>query len=91
MALALRAASPVADVARLSFDLPRPGTVSLSVHDVRGRRIWQGPRGDSYSAGTSNVTWELRGAGGHRVPAGYYVARLVTEQGTRTVPVIVVE
>ncbi len=89
--LALRAASPVNDVARLGFDLPRAGTVSLSVHDVRGRRIWHGPSGDSYPAGTSNVTWDLHGAGGQRVPAGFYVARLVTAQGTRTVPVIVVE
>jgi DNA-binding beta-propeller fold protein YncE len=86
-ALALRAASPARGVAHLSFDLPQAGRVSLSVHDVRGRRVWQGPRGAIYPAGTSNATWELRGS----VPAGYYVARLVTAQGIRTAPVIVVE
>jgi hypothetical protein len=57
------------------FTLPSPGTVTLSVHDVRGRRVtgWE-PR--AYPAGTHKVTWNSSGA-----PSGVYWIRLRTDSG----------
>ncbi len=61
---------------RISFAVPRPGRVRLSVHDVRGRRVadlWNGP---GPAAGRHTVRWDGRDTGGRAVAPGVYFLRL---------------
>lgn len=59
----------------LRFDLGRPATLSLVVHDVAGRRVRELARG-AYPAGARTVMWDGRDTDGMRVPSGVYFARL---------------
>jgi beta-fructofuranosidase len=69
------------EVARLVFAIPRSAQVAIDVFDVQGRRaaaLAAGPR----SAGIHRLTWDGRLQGGGRAPAGVYLVRLATEDGT---------
>jgi len=68
----------------LGFRLPADGPVTLTVHDLGGRRVAvliDGTRG----AGPQEATWDGRDATGRAVPAGTYVARLRTRDGVESV------
>lgn len=59
----------------ISFDLPEPTRVAISIVDLSGRvvRSFASPRA---SAGPNAYVWDLRDAGGARVGAGVYVYRV---------------
>ncbi len=70
--------NPVRTATRMRFSLPAPARVTLTVHDLSGRRIRtlsDGPR----AAGPGDVTWDLRDDAGRPVPTGLYFARLVRD------------
>jgi len=74
-AIALAAApNPIFQVTRFSFTLSREADVRLEVFDLAGRRV-AAPFSGRAAAGTTNVEWSLA-AGGARIPAGIYFARL---------------
>jgi hypothetical protein len=81
----LSAAYPNPASAVVSFDLtlPETGTVELAVYDVAGRRVAT-PASGELSAGRHTLTWDATGA-----PAGVYIARLVTGDGTLTTRLVV--
>jgi hypothetical protein len=58
----------------VTFNLPEPGHVTLSIHDVRGRLIREladeVKQADSYS-----IEWDGRDGSGGEVPAGVYFVR----------------
>lgn len=70
IAFALVGAQPFADAARLRFTLAEPGTASIDVYDVRGRRVGDHVEG-AFGAGPHDVTWSAQA-----LPAGVYAARL---------------
>lgn len=75
------APNPARGPTRLSFALPEAGPVMLAVHDLLGRRVRElanGPR----RAGSYDVVWDGRDAGGRTSPPGVYFARL--EAGGQT-------
>ena len=66
------------------YDLPSPLDVRLEVFDVSGRRravLEDGPR----IAGTHQIVWDGRDAGGDPLGSGVYWMRLATNAGSRIV------
>jgi len=62
--------NPVADAARLRFELPREATVTVSVFDMRGRRVATPIGGERLPAGQTSRTWRPSS-----LPPGVYEVR----------------
>ncbi len=73
--------NPSASTTSVSFPLPEPARVDMTVHDVTGRRIF-GLVEDFRSAGSHSVRWDGRVTGGNIAPAGVYFVRLSTGETT---------
>ena len=82
-ALQLAAPSPNPSTARtqLEFDLPSAANAELAVFDAAGRRVATLVQGE-LPAGRHSASWDGMAAGGERVAAGLYFARLSTPQGS---------
>ena len=76
--LAANYPNPVRDETTIPFSLPAAGHVSLSVHDLVGRRILR-VLDAHFDAGTHAVTVSLG-----RLPPGPYVVRLLTAAGMQS-------
>ncbi len=59
----------------VAWDLPAPGRLRLTVHDLRGRRVAT-PLDGFRPAGPGSLRWEARDREGRRLPAGVYHLRL---------------
>ena len=85
-ALVLSAAypNPFNPSTTLSFDLPTPERVLLTVHDARGRlvdTVFEGVK----PAGRHTFPWLGRDGDGRALPSGVYLATLQTADQTRSV------
>jgi len=81
--------NPANPAVRLSFTLPHPAPVRLTLHDAAGRRVatlLDGPA----PAGEFVRTWRGRDDAGVEVASGVYHARLVVEGETRVQKVVLV-
>ena len=72
--------NPSSAATRLDFDLASATQAELAVFDAAGRRVATLVDGE-LTAGPHAATWDGRTAGGDRVAAGLYFARLITPQG----------
>jgi hypothetical protein len=66
---------PFRDVARITYSLPIAQSITLSIHDIRGRRVatlWDGMR----PSGAGYVVWDGRDARGRQLPNGIYLCRM---------------
>lgn len=64
----------------LTYVVPEPGPVRLTLHDLRGRRVTT--VFDGYSAsGVWSAHWDGRDDEGRTLPSGIYVARIVQTRG----------
>ncbi|MCC6350179.1 MAG: FG-GAP repeat protein [Candidatus Eisenbacteria bacterium] len=70
--------NPMRTSTSVVFSLSKPGPVSLSVHDVMGRRVRVLSRGD-LGAGEHRIAWDGAGDDGRAVSAGIYIVRLEAE------------
>lgn len=68
----------------LSLDLSRASAISLAVYDLRGRRVRSLFSG-RLQAGAHEVAWDGCDELGNTAPAGLYVARLVSGDGSTAV------
>jgi YVTN family beta-propeller protein len=77
MATGLRGAlpNPFRGATAIEWSLARDSDVDLAIYDVMGREVRVLVRGTS-SAGVHRLAWDGLGAGGQRVGAGLYYARL---------------
>jgi hypothetical protein len=66
--------SPTRGPSVVSFTVPRPGTVAITVHDLLGRRVRRLFRGDP-GAGVHVVSWDGVGDDGRVAAAGVYLVR----------------
>lgn len=82
LSLASPTPNPFSSTARISFDLPRGGPVTLAVHDVAGRRVTTLLAAERLAAGRHAAAWDGRDEAGRTVSPGVYFARLVTDEGT---------
>jgi hypothetical protein len=78
--LALSAARPSPSSGAVSFalDLPDPARVSVSVHDLLGRRVWSEPERE-YESGRWTLRWDGRTSAGGQAPTGLYMARVTID------------
>ena len=80
--------NPVRSNARLGFELPKAGTLSLVLHDLSGRTVRSLATG-WFGAGPQSVAWDGRDDDGHALAPGAYFARLVTDSGSRNLRFVV--
>jgi hypothetical protein len=74
-ALALPVPNPARAGAEIRFSLAAPGSASLAVYDVSGRRVRTLVTGEA-PAGPQRVRWDATDERGDRVAAGVYYLRL---------------
>jgi len=79
--------APFTGSTRIGAVLKVAGEVTLSVHDVAGRRMRTLVDG-WVAAGAHRWTWDGRDAADRTVPPGLYVIRLESPEGTRTTKVV---
>lgn len=75
----------------ISFDLHRPGRVSLEVFDISGRRIVALVDGRAMPAGRHSETWSGRDGSGRRMAGGVYFYRLSAEGFSETRRMVLVK
>jgi hypothetical protein len=75
--------NPFNPATRLEYDLPRPGFVSLTVHDAQGHKVATLVAARQ-TAGAQAVTWNGKSSTGAEVPSGVYFVRLVSGQNQQT-------
>lgn len=81
--------NPFNPAAEIRFELPEPARVTLTVHDLRGRRIATLASGD-YVAGEHAATWRGTDDAGRPQSAGVYFVRLRAGMYSRTVKAVLV-
>jgi hypothetical protein len=86
---AIAGENPARDRARFALSLPGAGRVTLGIYDVGGRLVAT-VADRTLEAGAHELSWNLE-AGGGRVAAGMYFARLRSPYGQSTVRVAVVQ
>jgi len=68
------APNPFRQTVRVSWDLPRPASVRVRVHDARGRRVTELAAGRR-PAGRGSLSWNGTAGDGSPVPPGVYFVR----------------
>ncbi|MDD5720440.1 MAG: FlgD immunoglobulin-like domain containing protein, partial [Candidatus Krumholzibacteria bacterium] len=71
----------------VTFDLPRNGTVSLQIFDLRGRLVATLHRG-TLPAGRHRAVWDGGDSDGRPAAAGIYLVRLDDGQERRAVKAV---
>jgi hypothetical protein len=75
LGLELAGQNPVASAAPFTYDLPRAGHATVTVHDVLGRRVATLVDSDQ-PAGRHSATWNVGAPGRGRAAPGLYFVRL---------------
>ena len=68
----------------ISYDLPDPATVNLTVYDVAGKLVRTLVAAEAVGAGRHEVVWNGSDETGRVVAAGIYFYRLDTEKFSET-------
>jgi hypothetical protein len=76
--------NPFNPVTTISYDLPVPGTVTLTVYDVAGKRVRTLVAAESLEAGRHQAVWNGRDDTGRFAPAGVYFYRLDADAYSQT-------
>ena len=83
-AVALRSyPNPFSDQTQLTFTLDQDQAYTLAIYDVSGRLVQQLPTGTATAGQPVHVTWQPAG-----LPAGVYLARLITASGVQQVKLV---
>ena len=82
------APNPFRTATEMRLDLPRMEVLTVTVHDLAGRRVRTLARGERFDAGTGRIAWDGRDDAGAAVGNGVYLARVESERAVRTAPVI---
>jgi hypothetical protein len=82
------APNPFRNSTQIRYDLPSPVPVTLRVYNVAGRLVQELVRSSSQPAGSYEVIWDGRDAGGAGVGAGIYFVRLEAGQHSETTRVV---
>jgi hypothetical protein len=79
--------NPFRSSVAVPFRIDREGSATLAVFDVQGRMVRTLVQG-STEAGLRFATWNGRDQAGHALPAGLYIIRLTTANGSHSRKVI---
>lgn len=75
--------NPFTSATRIRFEVPTVRTLTVSIHDVAGRRVRVLAQG-SFAAGTASLAWDGRDEAGRSAPGGVYFWRVAGGGGTAT-------
>jgi len=75
--------NPASGPVRISYVLPRSGTVSLHVYDICGRRVNTLAQGQT-QGGAYDLTWKGNDSRGRLLPAGVYFYQLTFDGASLT-------
>jgi len=67
--------NPVLSATQISFELPQPGSVELSVYEADGRLV-RTLLAEEREAGRHSIAWDGANEAGRKVPGGAYFYRL---------------
>lgn len=81
--------NPATRAARVAYRLPRVEAVTISVHDVAGRRVRTLLDEKFAAVERTDLVWDLRSDAGESVAAGLYFVRLVASDAVRTQRIVV--
>jgi hypothetical protein len=76
--------NPFNPVTTIRFELAQVADLRVTIYDLRGRevaRLAEGTMGPGYH----HLIWDSRDKGGRSVPAGIYIARLVTAEYAKSI------
>jgi hypothetical protein len=76
--------NPFNPITTLRYDVPRSGSVQLTIYDLAGRRIRSLVGDSSHPAGRHAAIWNGRDDQGRTVAAGLYYCRLETPEFSET-------
>ncbi|MFC1483491.1 glycoside hydrolase family 3 N-terminal domain-containing protein [Candidatus Neomarinimicrobiota bacterium] len=82
--------NPFNPATTIAFDLPQAGPTSLIVYNLLGREVVR-LADDNRSAGNYHFRWEARDNFGREVPAGIYIASLVTPEYTNAIKMLLLK
>ena len=80
--------NPFRDASTIRFDTARPGPVSVTIYDVRGRRVRQLLDARVLDAGSHGVVWDGKNDVGASVAGGVYFCRLAGSASGRTARIV---
>lgn len=83
LSLAAGRPNPFSDRSLITFGIPQPGDISLSVYDIAGRQVRRLLM-RRMDAGNYEVVWDARDADGREVPSGTYFLSLRAGSQQRT-------
>ncbi len=73
----------------ITFDLTTSSKIALTIHDLTGREIGLLAAGN-IGAGKHEVHWDAENGGGNPLPSGIYWARLESDNGVRSIKLLLV-
>ena len=73
--------NPFAARTSITLELPRKTALKVSIYDAQGRLVWTDCRG-TMARGHQEITWDGRDGDGRELPAGAYLTRITTADGT---------
>ena len=76
--------------AAFRLGMAKPGAVTITVHDMRGRLVRRILAGVDLDAGEYSLGWDGRDASGRRSPAGVYLVRAGSGTGAAVLKIAVV-
>ncbi|GJM43949.1 MAG: hypothetical protein DHS20C21_07910 [Gemmatimonadota bacterium] len=79
--------NPARTTTDVHYAIPADGPVRVAIYSVEGARV-RGLYSGDVEAGRHAISWNGRNDAGDPVPAGVYLIRLDTEQGTRTTKLV---
>jgi hypothetical protein len=82
--------TPATDRSILRFSLAKSEELRLEIFDIRGRRVASLAEG-SFSAGASEIAWDLKGDEGRQLAAGVYLARLTGRDWSESAKVLILK
>ncbi len=75
---------------RIEFDLPSQTQIRLIVYDIMGRQVSTILK-ESMVPGYHRIVWNGRDRRGLQVPSGIYIARLVTEEYSKSIKMVLMK
>jgi len=81
--------NPARGRTQISFNVPEPAHVTVSIHDVAGRMVYT-LLDDHISAGRRTLHWDGRDRSGREVPSGIYIYRLSAGKHNMTRKIVLI-
>ncbi len=82
--------NPTAGATTVRFSVARPGPVSVTIYDLRGRLVRTLANGASATVGRRDAHWDGKDAGGRPAASGIYLCRIEADGQTHAARVMLV-